>query len=317
MLLGIWGFDDLKLADKITTALSLIGSIWMIYTCFNVPGPKTITLKFICAIAISDFCYSIANAFSSLQTTNTYLLIKMEATLRQSSFLLSVFFSMCIATITYKSTISDRRFKQTIFYYITIIMAPIICFGMTIILPNFYYHEIRYDYGPLYSSIISIDLCRRKRLMFYMLYEGLPVILGFALTLSYYIRAYKALRRLPKTFLQQMNLRKSKLLWYPSILILSFLPCVVDNILEIMGSIDDKRRGIRLARVLITNSIGLTNAVVYGIQRKLYRIDDPDKYEDMEDDDDVSYYSHMTPRTTSLQSLQSLQSELVRAKHKF
>ena len=134
MLLGIYGFDDLKLADKITTALSLVGSVWMIYTCFNVPSPKTITLKFICAIAISDFLFAIANAFSSLQETDTYLLIKIEATFRETSILLSEFFSMCIATITYKSTISDRRFKQTRFYNTTIIMAPVICFGVTIAL---------------------------------------------------------------------------------------------------------------------------------------------------------------------------------------
>jgi len=134
MLFGIAGFDELRGIDRLTTLLSLISTLWLIYICFKIPSPKTITLKFICAIAISDFFYSIANALSGLQQRDTYLLIKIEATLRQSSFLLGVFFATCIATITYKSTISDRRFRQTWFYNATIVIAPIFCVGITIAL---------------------------------------------------------------------------------------------------------------------------------------------------------------------------------------
>ncbi len=143
-----------------------------------------------------------------------------------------------------------------------------------------------------------------------MLYEGIPVILGFTLTLRYYIRAYKALKRLPKSFVQQMNLRKSKLLLYPSILILSFLPCVIDNVYDIMGPIDSQRHGIRLMRVLVSNSIGLINAIMYGMQRKIYKIEDPEKYEELEDG---SYYSTESFRG---ESLKSLQSELVKAQNR-
>jgi len=50
---------------------------------------------------------------------------------------------------------------------------------------------------------------------------------------------------------------------------------------------------------------------MYGMQRKIYKIEDPEKYEELEDGG--SYYSTESHRG---ESLKSLQSELVKAQNR-
>jgi len=134
MIIGVPGFESLNTLEHVTTALSIMGSLWMCYICFRVPGTKTITLKLICAIAISDFFFSVANAFSGYVTRDMTFRIKLEATIRHSSFLLSILFSACIATVTYKSAVPFGGFNQKQFYRRVIIIGPLICVCMTIVL---------------------------------------------------------------------------------------------------------------------------------------------------------------------------------------
>jgi len=282
MIHGIPGFESLTRLEHATTALSIIGSLWMCYICSRVPGSKTVTLKLICAIAISDFFYSVANYFSRFVARDMPMKIKMEATIRHSSFLLSILFSACIATVTYKSSVPFGGFNQRQFYRRVIIIGPLICICMTIILPAIFPDDIRYDFGPIYCQIISININKTVRIMFYMIYEGLPVIIGFVSTFVQYILAIREVKQLPKPVLDSMGFNIYRLLLYPCVLILSFVPCIIDDLTNLLGDVTDQRLDIRFMGILISNSVGFINAILYGIQRKLYKMDDEVEYNDEE-----------------------------------
>ena len=145
--------------------------------------------------------------------------------------------------------------------------------------------------------------------MFYMIYEGLPVIIGFTATFIQYLLAIKEVKQLPKPILESMGFNIYRLLLYPCVLILSFVPCIIDDVTNLVGDITDKRLDIRVMRLLISNSIGFINAILYGIQRKLYKVEDEVNYD---------YDSETLSRGSSkyLRS-QSLQQALVEANQGF
>lgn len=110
-----------------------------------------------------------------------------------------------------------------------------------------------------------------------MIYEGIPVLLGFIITLIGYIKVIVTIRslKLPDVTLQEMNVPVFSLLWYPFVLCITFVPSLIDNIRAIY--IPTRIPAIEAIHLLLTHSLGFTNAVVYGCQRKLYK---PRKEED-------------------------------------
>ena len=67
----------------------------------------------------------------------------------------------------------------------------------------------------------------------------------------------------------KQQLHTERLLLYPAVLFISFLPVIVEQILESYGNVKSTTV-TEFFRLLITQSLGLTNALVYGYQRGVY-----------------------------------------------
>jgi len=124
---NVRGYHILFPLDLAVTILSLLGSSLTCYFCLRIPShSKTISVKFIIALSISDFFYSIANVLSNFETEKTLDLCAIEAWVRQSAYVLSIFFSACIAIISYKSSLPESLFNSNKFFMLTTLLGPLV-----------------------------------------------------------------------------------------------------------------------------------------------------------------------------------------------
>lgn len=125
----LWGLDLLA------TSLSFFGSLWMILHCFKAQSPKSLSLKLIAAIGCADLLYSIANILSNFQkdelfseNTSMFDLCVVEAILRQVSYVLTIFFSTCVAVASYSAACPRRkRFNENLFFWFSLFIGLAIC----------------------------------------------------------------------------------------------------------------------------------------------------------------------------------------------
>ena len=95
----------------------------------------------------------------------------------------------------------------------------------------------------------------------------LPNIIGTILTLIYYVLSIKQIRRIQRFSSEESNLKAENLFLYPIILFAIFLPSNVDNFLRLCLGMK-RNTTTQAIKVLITHSLGLINAIVYGFQEK-------------------------------------------------
>ena len=118
--------------DFIATIFSLFGSITMIFSCFQTPSPKSLSLKFITTIGFANFLYSISNILSNFEEngqSSEFDLCSFEAILRQFSYTLLIFLSTCVAVATSSSIRSINQFnKKTLFFYSSVVIGLVISF---------------------------------------------------------------------------------------------------------------------------------------------------------------------------------------------
>ena len=108
------------------TGLSLLGSFAMIYFAITTKT-KTIALKLILAIALSDFLFSIANLITAFEDDYNGVLCHIDAILREFSWIFSIFWVTCTAILCYKTSKSWRYFDQELFFKRAFIIGTIIC----------------------------------------------------------------------------------------------------------------------------------------------------------------------------------------------
>jgi len=114
--------EILVILDLTTSALSLIGSLVMCCFCLRVPSPKTTSVKFILALAVADFFYSLSNILSNflINGSQDLTLCWIQGSIRHSSFILSVFFSACIARVSYLSALPDQQSRLSNYFVIAV-----------------------------------------------------------------------------------------------------------------------------------------------------------------------------------------------------
>ena len=96
--------------------LSLIGSLWMSYFCYEVPNPKSAAVKIIFAIALSDLLYSISNIMTKFEPLFGGTYCHIEAFIRQFSFVLSLYWATCISILSLQSSIHGTELDQKRFF---------------------------------------------------------------------------------------------------------------------------------------------------------------------------------------------------------
>jgi len=261
----------LFVVDLVVTILSLLGSLLMFYLCLRIRKPFTLSLKFILAISIADFIYSVANLISNFEVLEkTFALCRVEANLRQCSFILSIFFSTCTAIASYKASIPQAKFNKRNFFNLSVTLGPLICFVTGISGPYLFPDYVIYSFGPTNCTISSAsDAAKFDMLMVEMGYRGFPIIIGITVTLVGYLKAIRTIKEISEELGQEMDMSIYQLLWYPFVLMITFLPSVIDPIVTIYTS--ERPVWVRAVRMGIPHLIGFTNAVVYIIMRGLYQ----------------------------------------------
>ena len=107
------------------------------------------------------------------------------------------------------------------------------------------------------------------KLIIIAMYGGLPVTLGIIISIVGYGVAIHRMRQLPIEIQKFLNINVYKLLWYPVVLFVIFVPSVANGFYQnYRGTITNP--AFEIIYLALTHSIGFVNAIVYGLQRKLY-----------------------------------------------
>ena len=99
-----------------------------------------------------------------------------------------------------------------------------------------------------------------------LVYQGIPLIVGFLMSLIGYIKTIKRIREIQDAYLYCESFDVYKLLWYPAVMFMIFLPSLVDNI--VLNYTKEGNVFIEAVHLLLTHSIGFINALVYGAQMR-------------------------------------------------
>jgi len=102
--------------------------------------------------------------------------------------------------------------------------------------------------------------------MILMVYEGIPLIVGLIICFFGYLKAIRNIKSFAQIYLAEVGIQVYKLLWYPVVLFIIFIPSLIDNILVFLSL--PIPFWIQATHLVLTHSIGFANALVYGLQRQ-------------------------------------------------
>ena len=103
-----------------------------------------------------------------------------------------------------------------------------------------------------------------------VIYQGIPLIFGSIISTVGYYKALKKIQQLQEEILGWSSVDIYKLLWYPVVLFIIFVPCFVDNIIQAYVSNTNLLIPLEAVHIVLTHSIGFVDALVYGVQRRAY-----------------------------------------------
>jgi len=254
--------------DLIVSSLSLLGGLVMAYFCYKTPAPRSTSVKFMTAIALSDVFLAISNIMSAFESVNNPGFCTTEAIIKQASFLLTIIFSTGTAIVAAKasqpSDFNPKLFFARTFFFGTF-FSVLVSLG-PMLLPEY----LEYSGKSLYCAIRYSENVTERGWQFtiQVLYQGTPIIIGTVLSLRAYLFIIKQLKTLPKALVEEMNVNVYGLLWYPFMLFVLLIPCQVYTGYEIITNLPPV--WAKFIHLVLPHSIGFANAIVYGVQRKLY-----------------------------------------------
>jgi len=99
----------------------------------------------------------------------------------------------------------------------------------------FFFSKIIYENGNLLCLITfsPVNTTITEKVVILMIYQGIPVFFGLLITIIGYGAAIIKVKRLPPDIAQQLGINVYRLLWYPAVLFITFLPGMIDNFLQI------------------------------------------------------------------------------------
>ena len=103
-----------------------------------------------------------------------------------------------------------------------------------------------------------------------MALQGLPVILGLVSTLVGYALAAKRIKKVSEILLFENKVKTKNLMWYPIALFVMFIPSLIIGFIEINYE-ESISTWVKAIQLILLESMGVVNALVYGLQRKVYK----------------------------------------------
>jgi len=245
---------------SIGSFLALI--IFFASIAFTSAKKMSFPLKLICNLFFSDFIYSISNLMPNLSRQYPYA-CNIEGILRIFGCWASVFWATIISYSAYCLTVRNdfsivRKYRtMLVIGYIVPVLFSLVPF-----LPI----PIDYTYNgafciPMYSAP-GIDLAEKTEktiVIQFLFFLGWAWVAIF-LTTYYYIRLFSYLRGLE---LDSSILEVKKILIFPVLLLIAFIPMTLDN-LVIFPSFHFP---LLAFYTIVLHALGLLNVLAYGYQR--------------------------------------------------
>jgi len=266
---------SLYISNLVVTGLSIIGSLWMAVAYCKARKPRTTALKLILGIAFADLLYSVANVLSAIrhfEESNTSC--QIEGFLREFSPFMSIFLATSTAILCYKESQgrlnmnrSSKFFSQKKFLLRSFGICGFFSLALAVA-PFVFRNHFKYTKKNLFCWVGSADpnADARTNFMILMIFEGIPLAIGFLITLFGYALAISNTKKVLGSFLESVGVDVYKLLWYPAVLFIIFIPSLIDNAVQVF--VQDPILWMEIVHIVMTHSIGFSNALVYGIQKE-------------------------------------------------
>ena len=133
--------------------------------------------------------------------------------------------------------------------------------------PLYASNYLAYTNGDLYCWITISPNVSSSKFVIQLMYSEAPSILGLIIIVVGYALAIRQLKKIPEDILEQLDVNVYKLLWYPASLFLTFIPSIVYNLVR-----ETEEVVVQVLDLLFTRSVGFTNAIVYGLQSKVFAV---------------------------------------------
>ena len=116
----------------IATSLSLLGSAWMSSFYVRLKGTKSAALRFILAISLADFFYSLSNLMSAFDNQEDMAFCKLEGFIREFSIITSLFLASFTGILCFKDSKYGYSFDKTGFFKKAALCSVLISFCLSI-----------------------------------------------------------------------------------------------------------------------------------------------------------------------------------------
>ena len=141
---------------------------------------------------------------------------------------------------------------------------------LTLCSPIFVGNIADFHKAGIMCAIGSASQDNTLRIIGFLIYKPLFPVSAVIITLVYYVRTIRIMKNIQASLNLSEKLNSEKLLWYPLTIFVIFMPSQFYYFLSFCFRLEDSRfwEG---ATLLITHSLGLVNALVYGYQRRVYK----------------------------------------------
>jgi len=235
---------------------------------------------------------------SAFENQDMTPLCYIEAFIRQCAWVLSIFFATCLAILCYKASSKFRfGFNQGAFFKKCLVFGFLICAFLTS-MPKFV-PAFGYINSDLKCNINVKNIATNtEALLFQIVYIFVPMMGGLTISLISYIATIMRMRKSSRYDDGENDLYK--LFWYPAIIFAVFLPTVLLTFAE-------DNHTLLTVHFTVTHSLGILNALVYGIQMRSYyssKLNEPDLSRfssmviDPEDTENEIFLTHKYTRTS-------------------
>lgn len=262
----------IEILNFITGLLSVVACIWLFKICSSNPRPWPVSLKLILVLTSADFIYSFCN-FVAAFDANIPALCAAEAIVREWSLVASLYWACCISLLTYKSFVHGSKFDQEGFFTKSVLSGAIISLILAVT-PMFFKNRFSYGsrlFGCWVTTVGEYHHDKTVQLELVMIFMGIPAILSLLITLVTYSKIASKVDELTRSLMIPNDLHNigiRKLFWYPAVIFLSCIPALIDNIIQIY--FDFSLVSFNVVHVILFHSLGFSNALVYGLQRRRY-----------------------------------------------
>ncbi len=126
-------------------------------------------------------------------------------------------------------------------------------------------------FGCWVTTVGALHSDKTIQLELVMIFMGIPAIVSLLVTLVTYAKIANKVDELTRSLMipnDINNIGVRKLFWYPAVIFLSCIPALIDNIIQIY--FDFSLVSFNVVHVILFHSLGFSNALVYGWQRRKY-----------------------------------------------